>query len=315
MIIMRIPQVAVAGVLLAMAAVSCNEFELIREDGPQNEGATLRPATSSSKAICSHVYDYRPAPGQFINDETMGSLRTSEEALQWAEQRLTSGRLVSLGAFGGYVVVGFDHSIVATGGYDFAVGGNAFINVGGASNEPGIVWVMQDDNGNGEPDDIWYALKGAGWNEVRSVTITYTRPSADCESVPWATSDGIKGAVEYLPELHRQPSYYPEWMGSAITFTGLTLLPHIERDPDTGQWRSEPYAWGYADNCGSDAVEINGVRGQLIGFKISNAVDESGRAVQLRFIDFVKIQTAVIGQSGHLGESSTEVMGVYDLAL
>ena len=200
---MRILKVAVTGVLSVIAAVSCNEFELIQDDQPEATGATLRPATASSKAGCTRVYDYRPAPGQFINDENMGTLKSAEKALRWAEERVTSDRLVSLGAFGGYIVVGFDHSIVATGGYDFAVGGNAFINAGGASNEPGIVWVMQDDNGNGEPDDTWYALKGADWDQVRSVTITYTRPAADCESVPWTTSEGSKGVVEYLPELHK----------------------------------------------------------------------------------------------------------------
>lgn len=31
-----------------------------------------------------------------------------------------------LGSFGGYVIVGFDHSIPNKGGYDFAIQGNAF---------------------------------------------------------------------------------------------------------------------------------------------------------------------------------------------
>ena len=312
---MRIPPVAMVGLLLTIATISCNEFELIEEDVPEQTGATLRPATATSQASCTQVFDYRPAPGQFINDETMGELENSEAAVQWAQERLDAGKLISLGAFGGYVVVGFDHSIVAGGGYDFAVGGNAFINAGGASNEPGIVWVMQDENGNGEPDDTWYALKGADWDEVRSVTITYTRPTEAGQSVQWSTSSGQTGEVDYLPELHKQPSYYPTWMGASITFTGLSLPARIYRDSETGQWRSEPYSWGYADNCGDDAVEIKGLRGQFTGFKISNAVDDTGASVRLQFIDFVKIQTAVIGQSGHLGESSTEVTGVYDLAL
>ena len=55
---------------------------------------------------------------------------------------------MSLGGFGGYIIVGFDHSIAARGlEYDFAIQGNAFGGAGasGQSNEPGVVWVMQDD--------------------------------------------------------------------------------------------------------------------------------------------------------------------------
>ena len=35
------------------------------------------------------------------------------------------------------------------GGYEFSVAGNQI----DTSNEPGIVWVMQDVNGNGIPDE------------------------------------------------------------------------------------------------------------------------------------------------------------------
>ena len=71
--------------------------------------------------------------------------------------------MVSLGGFGGYIVVGFDHSIQASGGYggyDFSITGNQF----SGSSEPGVVWVMPDENGNGEPDD-------GPWYELRSLTL------------------------------------------------------------------------------------------------------------------------------------------------
>jgi hypothetical protein len=63
----------------------------------------------------------------------------------------------SLGAFGGYQVWGFDHSIDnIPGQYSLTIKGNAF----GNWHEPGIVWVMQGENGNGRPDDTWYELAG-----------------------------------------------------------------------------------------------------------------------------------------------------------
>ena len=90
-------------------------------------------------------------------------------------------KYVSLGSFGGYVIVGFDHSIPNKGGYDFAIQGNAFLSDQGGSNEPGIVWVMQDVNGNGLPDDEWYELKGSetgNGSTIQDYEVTYRCPHA-----------------------------------------------------------------------------------------------------------------------------------------
>lgn len=70
--------------------------------------------------------------------------------------------------FRGYIIVGFDHSIPNSGNqYDFCVQGNAF----DGSSEPGIVWVMQDINGNGLPDDEWYELKGSEAGKEETIQI------------------------------------------------------------------------------------------------------------------------------------------------
>jgi hypothetical protein len=50
-------------------------------------------------------------------------------------------------------------------------------------------------------------------------------------------------------------------------------------------------------------------------FKISNAIDFEGNAVELKYIDFVKVQTSVNAKSGWVGEISTEVSGIYDYKL
>ncbi|HAZ03263.1 MAG TPA: hypothetical protein DCY97_14010, partial [Marinilabiliales bacterium] len=68
------------------------------------------------------ILEYRPAPGQFIN---------SAYGCPWASQSLVGGisGMVSLGGFGGYLVVGFDHSIENHPdnpyGVDFTIFGNA----------------------------------------------------------------------------------------------------------------------------------------------------------------------------------------------
>ncbi|MBR5189763.1 MAG: cell surface protein, partial [Paludibacteraceae bacterium] len=117
------------------------------------ETLNYRPKTASSQSKFNRVYEYTPAPGQFINEKKTGGFddtqTTPETAIAYAEKRLNSSDWVSLGGFGGYIVVGFDHSIDNSGAYDFGVLGNS---VSGSS-EPGIVWVMQDENGDGLPND------------------------------------------------------------------------------------------------------------------------------------------------------------------
>lgn len=147
---------------------------------------------SGSSKLWNKVYEYTPAPGQFINEtSTIGGMTgnetSPEAAVAWATQRLKDKLHVSLGSFGGYIIVGFDHSIPNSGNqYDFCVQGNAF----DGSSEPGIVWVMQDINGNGLPDDEWYELKGseAGKEEtIQNFEVTYYRP----EGKKWMSNGSV----------------------------------------------------------------------------------------------------------------------------
>lgn len=84
---------------------------------------------SGSSKLWNKVYEYTPAPGQFINEtSTIGGMTgnetSPEAAVAWATQRLKDKLHVSLGSFGGYIIVGFDHSIPNSGNqYDFCVRG------------------------------------------------------------------------------------------------------------------------------------------------------------------------------------------------
>ncbi|MBR6775362.1 MAG: PKD domain-containing protein, partial [Bacteroidales bacterium] len=140
-----------------------------------------RPKNGASQADWNKVIEYTPAPGQFINELKTGGFDAShvtpEAAVSYAESRLMEGSWVSLGGFGGYVIVGFDHSIDNSRTYDFGIISNAF----DGSSEPGVVWVMQDENGNGYPDDTWYELAGSEtgkFETYRDYAVTYYRPSA-----------------------------------------------------------------------------------------------------------------------------------------
>ena len=186
-----------------------------------DEDDRFRPRNAGSSPYSTEVFEWTPAPGQFINDTSIfggmtGAENTPESASQWAKTRLEQRGLVSLGSFGGYIIVGFDHSIEKSSlDYDLAIGGNAFLSNDGGSNEPGIVWVMQDVNGNGLPDDEWYELKGSDYGNPATRTnysVTYFRPSAPKMNVEWVDSEGKTGIVKYLPLVHKQDYYYPAWI-------------------------------------------------------------------------------------------------------
>ena len=113
--------------LLAIISVisSCNKDDVITTDAEKY----YRAKTEESNSASTMVFEYTPAPGQFINETKTGGFdgtqTTPETAIAYATKRMKDGTWVSLGGFGGYIVVGFDHSIDNTGGYDFGLLGNS----------------------------------------------------------------------------------------------------------------------------------------------------------------------------------------------
>lgn len=268
----------------------------------------------------ANVYEYCPAPGQFINEvPEIAHGASREQVLQSVAEQITGGPqngLVSLGAFGGYVTVGFDHTVVnLPGENDFKIYGNSMTTGG----EAGIILVSRDTNGNGLPDDPWYELTGSAEADARpGCTITYRRPSerpdpprhdtwkfvTDAEYIPWEDNQGASG---YLMKIsNHMQSYWPEWTDAeSLTFSG-TCLPATSADLN-GKGTSiqvTNFDWGYADNLPNP---------QETGFDIGRAVDAERNPVYLDGADFIRIHTGVNEFRGWLGECSTEIAGGEDL--
>ena len=125
----------------------------------------------------SKVYDFCPAPGQFVN--TMPEYEegdTKETILKKVEENIsgTNDVMISLGGYGGYVIFGFDHTVInVKGKKDFMILGNSFYSdlpeyqeKKGGSCEPGIVMVSFDTNLNGLLDDEWYELAGSEYGKT-----------------------------------------------------------------------------------------------------------------------------------------------------
>ena len=277
-------------------------------------GKYRRERTATSTSLFSEVLEYMPAPGQFIGDLKTGGFTgeelTAEDAANYAEQRLRQNNWVSLGAFGGYIVVAFDHSVENISGADLAITGNSF----DGSSEPGVVWVMQDENGNGEADDTWYELAGSETGKgttIQEYEVTYYRPTSNGMPVGWTDNKGGSGTIDYLASFHNQPSYYPTWItAESYTLRGTRLeARNYDRSGNGSMWVQPAYDWGYADNTSerdcADAVN---------SLDIDNAIDILGRPTKLEYIDFVKVQSAVQSKSGWIGELSTEVCNIAEIA-
>ncbi|MDR1455011.1 MAG: PKD domain-containing protein [Tannerella sp.] len=288
---------------------------------------SLTLSAQQKSPFISRVYDFQPAPGQFVNespDYEPGDTR--EDILQKVEELLAGeeSSLVSLGGYGGYIVFGFDHPVVnVADGPDFRVMGNVFVNAtAGAlaeSSEPGIVMVSRDANGNGLPDDIWYELAGSDYGKPETVhdyRIVYYKPDGDKTPEPdtenpsltdttyirWADSQGRQGYVS-RNSFHEQP-YYPQWVEvDSLVFEGARLADNYVLE--NGGYLFHACEWGYADNKPNADAQS--------GLDIEWAVDAGGQPVHLPEIHFVKVYTAVNQYCGWLGETSTEIGGAVDL--
>lgn len=266
------------------------------------------------------VFDYLPAPGQFVNEAAWGKYATRNNVIGES----SSG--VSLGGWGGYIIVGFDQPIVNRPenpyGVDFTVVGNAMANW----SEPAAVMVMQDLNGNGLPDDgEWYELAGSEYhfrNTKKNMTMTYINPKYDVRyTVPFYTNYGTVGAL--LTNQFHNHSYYPDPIDfninpDSVTYSG-TFTPYLLDKSKRGYIQTIKLPlFGYADSKVSNPTptkprnpyftDANGASAD--GFDLSWAVDRNGNPVQLDSVHFVKIYSTAQEDAGWLGEVSPEVLKV-----
>lgn len=311
----------------------------------------------------SRVYEYRPAPGQFVNtmpvyrvgeplDSVLarceasicGRIDTTTTTFHGVEytriDTVWAEGMITLGGYGGYVVVAFDHPVVNMHDYDFEIWGNTFYSdqySGGGSCEPGIVMVGVDVDGDGVPSDgdKWYELAGSEYDHPTTqhdYSITYYRPDdgkaptpsrvdpslSDTTYIRWTSNDvNTDSTSGYMSRntFHNQP-YWPLWIqDESLTFTGEKLRCNAVNASNNGgnaYYVLENFAWGYVDNLPNNP-ERQPVEGYYNpGFKIDWAVDERGNHVNLTHIDFIKVYNALNQYCGWIGETSTEVAGGID---
>ena len=298
------------------------------------------PQEDTSSAYITKVLEYMPAPGQFVN--TMPEYEegdTQDDMNRKALEAIGNNKrgMVSLGSYGGYIIVGFDHRIENRPGLrDFRILGNAFAGAStarsGGSYEPGIIQVALDEDQDGNADSgIWYEIAGSAhrdatqesWyetaqsagNDMNFYTdyeVIYhapeTEPAGNHETyIHWENNKGNQGYV--AKNIYHPQTYYPQWITErTLKFKG-SRLPQNSID-ESGQgtyYVLYPFAFGYADNATNISDES--------AIDIDWAVDADGNRVSLPGVDLIRIYTGVHQQNGWIGECSTEIAGVEDLHL
>ena len=322
----------------AITLVSCGD------DSPEMEPVRPTEPLEFVSPYITKVIDFMPAVGQFTNSMPLYEAGDTQETMNAKVLEAIGNNkrgLISLGGFGGYVVVGFDHTIQnVPGKKDFRVLGNAFYAANnpdanaptGGSCEPGVIMVAHDKNQNGRPDEDewfeiagsshidatkepWYAKAVAAGNDVKTYfdyEITYYRPAKEPSSleemkqyIRWEDNqgnNGYKGKNTY----HNQ-CYFPKWVkGDKISFKG-TRLPQnaIDESGNGSNYVLYKFLFGYADNAVNEKEDAC--------IDIDWAVDKDGNKVTLPGVDFIKIYTGVNQENPNIGENSTEISGVEDL--
>jgi hypothetical protein len=273
---------------------------------------------SAQSQYIAEVLEYKPAPGQLINESPWGMASSATSIVGGVTGNLT------LGAWGGYVVFRFDEPVQNHPENPFGVDFTIFGNTLPDWSEPGVVWVMDDENNNGEPDDTWYQLAGSDYyfsNTKKNHEVTYTNPQqATSANVPYTDSDGLSGYI-YSNSTHTQPYYplaenFPNIPEESYTLSGTRIFPEV--DSTTFMTKVYKRAFGYADNqlrgtepwtTPDNPYTNEKENAGADGFDISWAVDANGNYVELDEVHFIKVQNGILAHGGWLGEISTEICG------
>ena len=292
-------------------------------------GTSLAPAALGQFA--SRVLEFSPAPGQFVNNPAFNdpARALGAPAGSGGMSAPDNAKIVSLGGFGGSITLAFDAPIYRNPhnprGMDFIVFGNAFFVAGDRLRrfaEPGVVEVSRDDNANGVADDAWFLIPGSHLVAPLSrVSKTYTASALNPLWVPPGRSGTWTQSAFRLtgPPFDAPPPYLSDQASVERVWGYADLMPTaILGDTDADDVVDDPSADPARFYVHPDDPMIPGVSPGACGgssFAIAWAINPStGALANLDRIDFVRISTGVDLVAGVLGEVSTEVSAVADVA-
>ena len=312
---------------------------------------TVAPPFEGDSPYITKVFDYVPAVGQFTNKLPKYEIGDTQEVMnEKVLATIGNGKkgMITLGGYGGYVVVGFDHTIQnIKGKRDFRVLGNAFYAnanpkpgapVGGSC-EPGIIMVAYDKNKNGKPDDDeWYEISGSGhedhtkeaWYEMAVVNKNDTKLYRNYEII-YHKPDENKEPVKDPKQNFATDAEYIKWEDNQGN-SGYKVKNVYHNQSYYPQWIVEDKLIFKGTCLPQNGIDESGQGNYYVLYKfdygyadnelnnkddsaidIDWAINSKGQKVNLPGVDFVKVYTGVNQENGWLGENSTEFSGVEDL--
>ncbi len=271
----------------------------------------------AASPFATSVVEYAPAPGQFVNDPNFNDPQeTLGPPLGGGTSAPDNKSVVTLGGFGGYIVLGFDHTVLDDSmnplGLDAIVFSNAYW-VGGNPDrhwaECATIEISRDANANGLADDTWYLIPGSHldaplarspktWGD-ESTTYAYQLPLSPfgamvvVNPVAGTENEGIFGYAEYSPTL---------------------FLGDLDGDDQIDDEEITAEAFYTTPD---DPFEVGTTHGSGGGdaFDIAWAVDAAtGEAAELDGFDFIRLTTPLHVITPPLGEKSAEIDAVADVS-
>ncbi len=296
--------------------------------------------TLAQSPFATQVISYRPAPGQFVQDPAFNNpLAALGPPIGAGTFDGDSTKAVTLGGFGGTLVLGFDHTILDDPrnplGLDCIVFANAFWatdNPNRRWGEPATIEIALDTNANGLADDPWFLIPGSH----------LPNPPALWQSQTW--DDDVNDPTH--PPEHSwwiPPGEQGQWQTWAYRLPQNPFENSLILENPNGQQATEEGIWGYADcsptlilgDMNSDntidnyditpdrfytspdnpfAVGIDPGSGGGDAFDIAWAIDpQTNQTAALPGFDFIRFTNATNVLFGPFGERSAEICGVADV--
>ncbi|MFH0980137.1 MAG: hypothetical protein V2A79_01180 [Planctomycetota bacterium] len=297
-------------------------------------------ATSHAQSpFAATVVGFSPAPGQFVNEP---SFNDPDKALGapsgGGTHNADNTKLVSLGGFGGSITLKFDHTVWDDPAnprcLDAIVFGNAYW-VGYNSNlhwaECGYVEISRDLNSNGQADDPWYLIPGSHitdlegqwetqtWDDIGDVTHPPDNPNwipPGCSGT-WDTQGyRLPADVFDVPPLINPNGLEAteEGIYGYADFTPVLILGDLDADNTIDDPEMSPEEFYTVPD---DPLEVGITPGSGGGdaFDIAWAIDPAtGEPAGLDGFDFIRVTNGVNHVTQDVGEVSSEIGGVADVA-
>ena len=299
----------------------------------------LGVGSAMGEPFAAYVIRYDPAPGRFVND---AAFNDPQDALGPPNGGGIAGpdnsSLVSLGALGGAITLGFDHPVEDDPRNPFGMDAIVFGNSFWAGGDPDRRWaecatieISFDENANGEADDPWYLIPGSHipdpslqWLEVTwdDDILDGTFPPSESGTIPpglfgqWTTS-AFSLPLELFGTLvvvNPAEDISVEGIFGYADYSPTLVLGDLDADDIVDDTSMTPEAF-YTLPDDPRTVGISSGSGGGDAFDIAWAIDpDTGLPADLAAFHFIRITSAVNAWSEVFGENSAEIDAVADAA-